>query len=298
MKILKISALLLGFLGGMASAQSGSPLVESIRRSGSITLGHGDETVPFTYIIKGENVPRGFSHDIELAIVEHLKKKLSMPELKVNYQLLTYANVLSMVQSGKVHLHCGTTVNTIERQKDLNFSTAFFVGVSRLLVNKNSGITGFKALKGKNVAAMDNTPQLDFIRSRRSQFGIKTVKPYELETEIAKALDSGEMDAFFMSDAIVAGVVARLAHPEEWITVGKGAGAERFGCIMSKSDANFKNWVDEALLQLYASGEIYKLYDKWFKEPVVPFNKAIGFEMSKDVKQIYELPTDKAIGQP
>ncbi|MDO4435075.1 MAG: transporter substrate-binding domain-containing protein [Cardiobacteriaceae bacterium] len=281
---------------GLAQAQSSS-LLDTIKKTGEITLGHGEMTIPFTYILAGETVPRGFSHDIELVIVEHLKKKLEMPDLKVKYQQIGYDNLFDLALRGNVQLYCGTTTNTVERQKEMSFSNAFFVANTRLLVKKDSGIKSIKDLKDKKVGAMAKSFSLGFIRSRKVQNAIAEIHEYSREDEAVAALQAGALDAFFTSDAVLAGFIAQMENPTDWELVGKPATSQRFGCF-TRLDPQFKALADEALAQLYASGEIYKLYDKWFKEPIPPSNRAIGFEMSAENRRIYEAPTDKAIGQP
>ncbi|MDO4435074.1 MAG: amino acid ABC transporter substrate-binding protein [Cardiobacteriaceae bacterium] len=288
-------ALLMGSFIQMAIAQTS--LLDSIKQKGEITIGHGEMTIPFTYILPDETIPRGFSHDIELVIVEHLKKVLNLPNLKVNYQQVTYENLFDLVLKGNVQLYCGTTTNTVERQKEMSFSNAFFVASTRLMVRKDSGIKSLKDLKDKRVGTMQDSNSSTFIRSRKISIGIKEVRAFNREDEAVAALQSGELQGFFMSDGTLAGIMAQMDNPDEWELVGKPATSQRFGCF-SRLDPQLKALTDEALANFYASGEIYKLYDKWFKEPIAPYNRAIGFEMSTETKRIYEAPTDKAIGQP
>lgn len=294
--MLKKWGLALMLMNGLAQAQSTSPVLDNIRKTGEIILGHGEMTVPFTYILPDENIPRGFSHDIQLVIVEHLKKKLNLPELKVKYQQVGYDDLFDLVSSGKVQLYCGTTTNTEERQKQFNFSYAFFVATTRLMAKKDSGIQSYKDLKGLQVGSMADSTALHFINARRNQYGIAKIKVYDREDAVVEDLNLGEIQAFFMSDAILAGVISQLEHPEDWVLVGKAATSERFGCF-TNPDAQLKELMNEALMDFYHSGYVYAVYDKWFKQPVPPYHKTVGFEMSDALKQIYQLPSDKAIGQ-
>ena len=59
--------------------------LKKIKESGTITLGHRDSSIPFSYIADASGKPVGYSHDVQLAIVEGLKKQLDMPDLKVKY---------------------------------------------------------------------------------------------------------------------------------------------------------------------------------------------------------------------
>lgn len=296
---LKNGALALTFsvLACLAQAQNASPIINSIKKSGEIVLGHGKGAIPFTYMIPGQNTPMGFAHDIELLVVEHLREKLNMPNLKIKYQLLDFGNATSLVSTAAVHLHCGTSANLIERQKDLTFSDAFFVATTRLLARKDSNAKSLSDMKGKKIASFNNSWAINFVRSKKSQFGLGDIRGYDNIEQVVNALNSGEVEAFFMGDAILAGAQMQLPNPDDWHIVGKAAGSQRYGCIMAKGDEEFKSLVDEALGAYYASGDIYKLYDKWFKEPIEPSNKSLNFEMSDATRQVFVVPTDKAIGQ-
>lgn len=287
----------LTLLMSLAQAQNASPIIDSIKKSGEIILGHGERAIPFTYLIDGESTPLGFGHDIELMIVEHLKQKLNLPDLKIKYQMVNFSNAVAQVSKSEVHLNCGIDSNLVERQKDFNFSNAYFVATTRLLVRKDSGLKSLNEMKGKKVASLDNTWSINFARSKKAQFGLKEVHGYNRIEDIVKALNTGEMDGFFMGDGILAGIQVQLENPADWHIVGKGAGSQRYACIMPKTDDQFKALVDEALAKYYASGEVYKLYDKWFMNPIKPKGVAVGFEMTDATRRILIAPTDKAIGQ-
>src|SRR3989344_6593710 len=74
--------------------------LKKIKDSGTITLGHRDASIPFSYIADGSGKPVGYSHDIQLAIVEALKKDLNKPQLQVKYNLVTSQTRIPLVQNG------------------------------------------------------------------------------------------------------------------------------------------------------------------------------------------------------
>ncbi|PQV88976.1 transporter substrate-binding domain-containing protein, partial [Cronobacter sakazakii] len=70
--------------------------------------------------------PVGYAHDLQLKIVDAVKKQLNMPDLKVRYNLVTSQTRIPLVQNGTVDLECGSTTNNEERQKQVAFSNGFF----------------------------------------------------------------------------------------------------------------------------------------------------------------------------
>lgn len=99
--------------------------LDKIKESGVIVLGHRDASIPFSYLADGPN-PIGYSHDLQLKVVEAVKKQLKMPNLQVKYNLVTSQTRIPLVQNGTVDLECGSTTNNLERQKQVAFSVGIF----------------------------------------------------------------------------------------------------------------------------------------------------------------------------
>ncbi|WP_162960071.1 transporter substrate-binding domain-containing protein, partial [Pseudomonas aeruginosa] len=72
---------------------------------------------------------------------------------------------------------------------------------------------------------------------------------------------------------------------------------EIYGCMVRKGDAAFKKVVDKAITDTYASGEVNKIYDKWFTQPIPPKGLNLNFPMSEELKKLIASPTDKAAEQ-
>ncbi|PTT88047.1 amino acid ABC transporter substrate-binding protein, partial [Pseudomonas sp. HMWF031] len=107
--------------------------LKKIKESGVITLGHRDASIPFSYIADASGKPVGYSHDIQLKIVEAIKKDLDLPNLQVKYNLVTSQTRIPLVQNGTVDLECGSTTNNVERQQQVDFSVGIFEIGTRLL---------------------------------------------------------------------------------------------------------------------------------------------------------------------
>jgi len=94
--------------------------LKKINDSGTITLAHRDSSIPFSYIADGSGKPVGYSHDIQLAIVETLKKDLNKPDLKAKYNLVTSQTRIPLIQNGTADLECGSTTNNAERAQQVD----------------------------------------------------------------------------------------------------------------------------------------------------------------------------------
>ena len=62
--------------------------------------------------------------------------------------------------------------------------------------------------------------------------------------------------------------------------------------MLPRGDVAFKRVVDRELTGLMKSGEILKIYDKWYAKPIPPKNVALNFPLSPALKKAFEKPTD------
>src|SRR5688572_27631996 len=90
-----------------ASAQD-SGTIKKIRDSGSITIGHRDASIPFSYY-DDKQQPVGYAVDLCLRVVDAIRTELKLPKLDVKYQLVTSANRIPLMANGTIDLECGST---------------------------------------------------------------------------------------------------------------------------------------------------------------------------------------------
>ena len=284
-----------GSANGTASEPStnAAGTLQKIKDSGTIVVGYRDSSIPFSYIADDPNQPMGYAHDLEMKVVEAVKDKLNMPDLKVRYNLITSQTRIPLVQNGTVDFECGSTTNNEERQKQVAFSNGFFEIGTRLLTKANSGIKDFEDLKGKTLVTTAGTTSERYIRQyndeKKLDLNIISAKDHG---EAFLMLENGRADAFMMDDVLLAGEKAKAKNPDEWVIVGTPQSFEIYGCMMRKDDPEFKAVVDEALANVYKSGEINSIYDKWFLNPIPPKNVNLNFEMSDNLKALIANPHD------
>ncbi|MXR35931.1 glutamate/aspartate ABC transporter substrate-binding protein [Craterilacuibacter sinensis] len=291
------TAVAAAFVATPALAAELTGTLKKIKDSGVVVLGHRDASIPFSYLAGGAT-PVGYSHDLQLKVVEKLKKDLNMPNLQVKYNLVTSQTRIPLVQNGTVDLECGSTTNNIERQRQVDFSVGIFEIGTRLLTAKTTGIKDFADLKGKNVVTTAGTTserQLKAMNAAKS-LGMNIISAKD-HGESFLMLESGRAAAFMMDDALLFGEMAKAKSPANWVVVGTPQSYEVYGCMVRKGDAPFKKVVDDAIKATYASGEINKIYSKWFLQPVPPKNLNLNFPMSGAIKALIKRPTDRAVDQ-
>ena len=268
--------------------------LKKIKESGTITLGHRDSSIPFSYIADASGKPVGYSHDVQLAIVEGLKKQLDMPDLKVKYNLVTSQTRIPLVQNGTVDVECGSTTNNTERAQQVDFSVGIFEIGTRLLSKKDSPYKDFADLKGKNVVTTAGTTSERILKAMNADkpMGMNVISAKD-HGEAFNMLESGRAVAFMMDDALLAGEMAKAKKPTDWAVTGTPQSFEVYGCMVRKGDPDFKKAVDDAIVGIYKSGEINKIYETWFTKPIPPKGLNLMFPMSDKVKELIANPNDK-----
>ena len=268
--------------------------LKKIKESGTITLGHRDSSIPFSYIADASGKPVGYSHDIQLAIVEGLKKQLDMPDLKVKYNLVTSQTRIPLVQNGTVDVECGSTTNNAERAQQVDFSVGIFEIGTRLLSKKDSPYKDFADLKGKNVVTTAGTTSERILKAMNAdkQMGMNVISAKD-HGEAFNMLESGRAVAFMMDDALLAGEMAKAKKPDDWAVTGTPQSYEIYGCMVRKGDPDFKKAVDDAIVAYYKSGKVNDSYTKWFQSPIPPKGLNLQFPMSDQLKALIATPNDK-----
>jgi glutamate/aspartate transport system substrate-binding protein len=296
MKIKK-AALVLAALGVFATgayAQDAGTL-KKIKDTGVISLGHRESSIPFSYYDDKQNVV-GYSHEFALKVVEAVKQKLNMPNLKVKLTPITSQNRIPLVQNGTVDIECGSTTNNAERQQQVSFSNTIFVIGTRLMTKKDSGVKTWDDLKGKTVVTTAGTTSERLLRkmNQDKSMGMNIISAKD-HGESFLTLSTGRAVAFMMDDALLAGERAKSNDPADFVIVGTPQSHEAYGCMIRKNDPEFKKVVDDAIAKVETSGEGDKIYKKWFESPIPPKGLNLAFPESDDIKALFKSPNDKAI---
>jgi len=284
------------FTGGSAAwaADDLTGTLKKIRDSGSISVGHRESSIPFSYY-DDKNAVVGYSQDLVMLVVDAVKKKLNLPNLQVKLIPVTSQNRIPLVQNGTIDIESGSTTNNLERQQQVSFSDTMFIIGTRLLVNKDSGIKDFPDLKGKNVVVTAGTTSERVIREMNEKQGLKmNIISAKDHGESFLTLQSGRAAAFMLDDALLAGERAKAKKPTDWVIVGTPQSKEAYGMMLQKGDAPFKALVDETIAKAETSGDAEKLVQKWFQSPIPPKGLNLELPLSDDMKGLFKSPNDKA----
>lgn len=275
-------------VSGVASADT----LAKVKQSGVFTIGHRDASIPLSYY-DDKQQPIGYSMDLCLKVADAVKKELNLPKMEVKYQLVTSANRIPLLANGTVDIECGSTTNNAERQKQVSYLPTTFVTANRIVYKKNSGIKKFADLKGKTLVSTAGTTNIKQVTELNAaqNLGINIVSANG-HAESFLMVETGRAAAFAMDDILLAGLVANSKTPGDFEISSEALSVEPYGIMVRKDDPKFKKLADGVITGLMKSGEINKIYDKWFLKPIPPKNINMNIPMSANLKKVVANPTD------
>lgn len=281
-----------GFIAAPAAAQEAGGTLAKIKRTGTITLGVRDGSIPFSYLDDKQQY-QGYSVDLCLKAVAAIEKHLGMSGVKVVMNPVTAANRIPLMANGTIDLECGSTTNNAERQKQVAFAPTMFVISNRLLVKKASNIRSLADLKGKTLVATAGTTTLKQMTMLNNERKLSmTIAVGKDHPESFLMLETGRAAAEANDDILLASQVATARNPGEYTILPEALSVEPYGIMMRRGDPAFKAVVDAALTQFYKSPEFAKTYDKWFMSTIPPRGINLNFPMPATLKAVIAKPTD------
>ena len=278
-------------LAAPAGAQQAGTL-KKIQDAGAITIGHRDASIPFSYY-DDKQQPVGYAMDLCLRIVDAVKAELKMPKLEVKYQLVTSANRIPLMANGTIDLECGSTTNNLDRQKQVAFTITHFVTANRWVAKKASNIAKLPDFKGKTIASTAGTTNIKQITeiNAAQNLGMNIISANG-HPEAFQMVETGRAVAFVMDDILLYSLVAQSRSPGDYAISAEALSVEPYGIMLRRDDPAFKKVVDNAMTQIYKSGAINAIYERWFLKPVPPRNINLNVPLSPQFKNVIANPTD------
>jgi len=277
---------------GAAQAQANDTLAKA-KSGGKIVIGTRDSSAPLAYTT-GEGKYTGYHVEVCNRIVDAVKKQLNMPNLTTEYTLVTSQNRIPLLTNGTIDLECGSTTNNATRAQQVAFAPTTYVTNVRIAVKANSGISSISQLDGKKVATTTGTTSVQLLRKHERGQKVKFDEVFGKDhADSFLLLTTGRADAFVMDDNILAGNIVNAQNPADFKIVGETLSEEPIAIMLRKDDPNFKKVVDDAVKDMMKSGELEKLYNKWFLAPIPPRNVTVNMPMTPSLKNAIANPNDK-----
>ncbi|MCW5322641.1 amino acid ABC transporter substrate-binding protein [Verminephrobacter aporrectodeae subsp. tuberculatae] len=284
------ATLLFGLLCAQTSGAAQGTL-DKIRTSGRAVLGVREASPPMAYALGANEKYVGY----HVELCERVLREIA-PDAKLEYLAATAQSTLALVQNGTLDIGCGPTTNNTARQQQVAFAVTTYVSEVRMAVRADSAIRSISQLGGRTVAASTGTTAVQMLRRQERALGTPmNILLGKDHAESFLLLESGRADAFVLDDNLLAGVIAGAKNPGDFRIVGEPLGAEPIALLFRKDDPAFKAAVDGVLTRLMQTGELEKIYAKWFTTPIPPKNLRLNLPMGAALKALIASPNDKPL---
>jgi ABC-type amino acid transport substrate-binding protein len=261
---LLVTTIVLILATAAASAQSPEGRLKAISASKVVKLAYRTDAKPFSYLNAG-NEPDGYTVDLCKLVVHSLEKQLGGQELKIEWVPVATDKRFDVVASGAADMECGASTVTLGRMKEVDFSSIIFVENTGLVVKRAAGINSAKELAGKKIAVIAGTSNERAVAatSRRLNLNVAAVTVKNREDGIA-ALESGSVDAFASDKLLLVG--AQFTNAQTLVMLPDDLSIEPYAIVLPRGDWALRVAVNAGLAQVFRSGEIMTIFNKWFAQ--------------------------------
>jgi len=246
-----------------------------IRDTGTLLIGVRETSVPFSFL-DAQKQPQGYSVDLCLRVADAIKSELKLPRLDMRFVPVSSSSRIPALIEGKIDLECGSTTNTRDRQKQVAFAYTTFVAGIKMLARKSANVNSVEDLRGKNVVVTKGTTSEKIIKTMNDERLLKiNLIVSNDHGDSFKAVEDGNAIAFPMDDVLLYGLISKSRKPDDFAVVGRYLSVEPYAIMLRKDEPQFEKIVNRALIDLFQSGEIRRIYAKWFntRDLVVPLNQ-------------------------
>ncbi len=250
--------------------------LKKIKDSGQIAMGHREASVPFAYIGK-DGKPIGYTVDLCYKIIDKIKGTLKMPNLKVKLVPVNSQTRIPLLANGTIDIECGSTTKNLTRSKQIAYLAVTFITGTKLGVKKGSGIKEIEDLDGKVIALSLGTTNEKAIKRVAKAKGLKI--KYHMVKDHPQgwlALSTGRVDSYATDDVLVYGLISKSKNPAQWDVVGRFLSYDPYSIMVRRDDSAMQLLGNTVLSDLMRSGEMQKIYDKWFNPGPTNINMPIS----------------------
>jgi glutamate/aspartate transport system substrate-binding protein len=251
-------------LGTAAAAQDITQgRLAAIAERGSIVLGHRESSVPFAYLDENQN-PIGYSIDLCMAVVDAVEETLGQ-ELEVRFVPVTPQTRIALMANGTIDLECGSTTNNLTRQEQVEYLPVTFITGTQILTKVGSGINGIDDMEGRRIGLAQGTTNERAIMAAMEARGLNIdILPVRDHAEGMLALETDRVDAYSTDHILLYGLIEKSRTPEEFTVVGEFLSYDPYALMVPRNESDFELVGKRALAELFRTGEIDAIYDKWF----------------------------------
>lgn len=260
--------------------------LQKIINTKTIALGYLDNEFPFSWL--SGNTPTGYSIEICKHIVDTLKNKLQLKNLKTEWVKANSASQLILINNHKLDLMCAPTFYIKKSQHTGELSLPIYFSSTRYITRKDERDYDLKELSGHSVFVKSGTIYVEQLKHMDTPGSLNINIQLGIDYGIAfNKLKNGECSVLISSTVLLKGMIAQASTPGDYklshITLSPPIPA---GLLIPSHDKAFKEFIDSTLLSLVTSSKFAVLYNKWFQSPIPPKGINLNIPMSDTLKAL------------
>ncbi|TVZ03677.1 glutamate ABC transporter substrate-binding protein [Trebonia kvetii] len=245
-------------LAGTPQVTTGSWMAH-IRKRGHLIAGVDQNTYHFGYLNPLDGQFEGFDIDMVKAVAQAI---FGSPG-HITYRAISDDQRKTDIQNGSVDIVAHTMTILCSRLKDEDFSSVYFTAHQRVLVLKDSTVTGLDQLGGQKVCATKGSDSAGFIAHYNATSPVAehpVVVPVTFWTDCLVLLQQRQVAAVSTDDTILEGLQAQDPFTK---LVGSNLTDEPYGLAIAKQHPEFVRFVNAVLARMYKDGSWEKSYNHW-----------------------------------
>lgn len=244
-----------------ASAQGLEGRLNTISTGKVVKIAHRIDAKPFSYL-NASNQPDGYTIELCKLVVRSLEKQLGR-QLKIEWVPVPTDRRFEIVASGSADMECGASTVTLGRMKQVDFSSIIFVESTGLVVRQSTGAKNVSDLAGRKIAVISGTSNERAVAARTRKLNLDVaIVPVKSRDDGIAALESGSVDAFASDKLLLVG--AQFTNAQALTMLPDDLSMEPYAIVLPRGDWALRVAVNTALAQVFGSGEIMTLFNKWF----------------------------------
>ncbi|MEJ3654441.1 transporter substrate-binding domain-containing protein [Actinomycetes bacterium KLBMP 9759] len=236
--------------------------METIQKRGRLVAGVDQGK----YRLGFRNPTNGELEGSDIDVVKMIAQAIFGDSTKVQYVVLNIADRAKAAAEGRVDVVVNSFTVTCERQKLVEFSTAYVAAAQKILVPTASGVTDVKQLAGQRVCTSRGSTTEVVLK--KPEYGLDVVTYLNLP-DCVLDLQRGRVAAVSSDDIILAGLAAQ--DPQTRV-VGGPLDQAFYAIGMNKQQPDLVRFVNAVLEKGRDDGSLLASNEKWMGQQleVVP----------------------------
>jgi ABC-type amino acid transport substrate-binding protein len=262
MKFTSFALLLLAQLMYCGQTQAADTLAR-IKATGEIRLGYFEASAPFSFAGPDKS-PQGYSVDLCQRVATGIQRQLGLAQLKTTWVALGLGDRIEAVRAGRIDVECGTTTWSFARQQMVDFSLMTFIDGASMLVATDSSIKRIADAGGKRIAVIRGTTTERALVAAlaKDKVQAEVIRVDKREQGYAMLVE-GRADAFASDRFLLINVLTSTPPSKPLRLIDEDFSVEPYALALPRDDSGFRLAVNRSLAEIYRSGEINRVYERW-----------------------------------